>query len=90
MERMSPESLIQLLDGLEADCVFNRLEKEAILEENQTTANKARHLIDDVMKKGEKACMKMIEHLHNNNSTLASHLRVSFIQVILRGKATYF
>uniref|UniRef100_A0A3Q3EX44 CARD domain-containing protein n=1 Tax=Kryptolebias marmoratus TaxID=37003 RepID=A0A3Q3EX44_KRYMA len=64
VERMSPEMLNQLLDGLEADGVFNSLEKEAILERNQTTADKARNLIDDVKKKGEKACIKMIEQFH--------------------------
>ncbi|XP_037829762.1 protein NLRC3 isoform X1 [Kryptolebias marmoratus] len=78
VERMSPEMLNQLLDGLEADGVFNSLEKEAILERNQTTADKARNLIDDVKKKGEKACIKMIEQFHSKNTALAIHLGLTF------------
>ncbi|XP_013868247.1 protein NLRC3 [Austrofundulus limnaeus] len=84
VERMSPEMLNQLLDGLEADGVFNSLEKEAIAEKNQTTADRARNLIDDVRKKGEKACLLMIEHFHNKNSTLASHLSLPFRQFALK------
>ncbi|XP_014833762.1 PREDICTED: protein NLRC3-like [Poecilia mexicana] len=74
VERVSEEILTQLLDGLEADGIFKRLEKEEILQKNQTRANKARDTIDDVMKKGQRACRLMIKHLHFIDPTLSNQL----------------
>ncbi|KAM4541623.1 NLR family CARD domain-containing protein 3-like [Odontesthes bonariensis] len=74
VERVTEEILKQLLDALLADRVFNRLEKEAIIEENSTRADRARKLIDDVGKKGEEASRKMMEHLQKLDPTLSSQL----------------
>uniref|UniRef100_A0A3B5PUV3 NACHT domain-containing protein n=1 Tax=Xiphophorus maculatus TaxID=8083 RepID=A0A3B5PUV3_XIPMA len=62
--RVSEEILDQILDGLEADGIFKRLEKEEILQKNQTRANKARHTIDAVRMKGQRACRLMVKRLH--------------------------
>ncbi|XP_015233852.1 PREDICTED: NACHT, LRR and PYD domains-containing protein 12-like [Cyprinodon variegatus] len=77
VKRVSLEVLIQLLDGLRTDCVFNTLEKQGILEENAATANKARCIIDDVIKKGEEACRKMIQRLQLIDPTLSYQLGLS-------------
>ncbi|XP_075328544.1 NLR family CARD domain-containing protein 3-like [Odontesthes bonariensis] len=76
VERVPAEILKQLLDALLADRVFNDLEKEAIIEENQNRADKARRLIDDVRNKGEEAGRKMMEHLQKLDPTLSSELRL--------------
>ncbi|XP_072235521.1 NACHT, LRR and PYD domains-containing protein 3-like isoform X3 [Leuresthes tenuis] len=72
--RVPAEILKQLLDALLADGVFSDLEKEAIIEKNQNRADKARRLIDDVRRKGEEACRKMMEHLQKLDRTLSSQL----------------
>ncbi|XP_014904896.1 protein NLRC3-like, partial [Poecilia latipinna] len=77
VKRVSEENLIQLLNDLETDGVFNLLEKRAKLEENQSTANKARETIDDVRKKGQKACRLMIKRLHQIDPTLSNELGLS-------------
>ncbi|KAM4569225.1 uncharacterized protein PAE49_008800 isoform 2-T2 [Odontesthes bonariensis] len=74
VKRVPEEILKQLLDALLADRVFNDLEKEAIIEENQNRADKARRLIDDVRRKGEEASRKMMEHLQKLDPTLSSQL----------------
>ncbi|XP_072235590.1 NLR family CARD domain-containing protein 3-like [Leuresthes tenuis] len=74
VKRVTEEILKQLLDALLADGVFSDLEKEAIIEENQTRADKARRLVDDVRRKGEEACRKMMEHLQKLDRTLSSQL----------------
>ncbi|XP_072235799.1 NLR family CARD domain-containing protein 3-like [Leuresthes tenuis] len=76
VKRVTEEILKQLLDALLADGVFSDLEKEAIIEDNQTRADKARRLIDDVRRKGEEACRKMMEHLQKLDRTLSSQLRL--------------
>jgi len=80
--------LKQLLDALVADGVFGDLEKEAIMEANQTRADKARNLIDDVRRKGEEACGKMIECLQKLDPTLSSQLGLSSGPSAQGGKAT--
>ncbi|KAM4560145.1 NLR family CARD domain-containing protein 3-like isoform 4-T5 [Odontesthes bonariensis] len=74
VKRVPAEILKQLLDALLADGVFSDLEKEAIIEENQNRADKARRLIDDVRRKGEEAGRKMMEHLQKFDRTLSSEL----------------
>lgn len=54
VRRVSIEIFTQLLEALVSDGVLDDLEKESILEENQTRANKARCLIDTVKKKETK------------------------------------
>ncbi|XP_014909295.1 protein NLRC3-like isoform X2 [Poecilia latipinna] len=77
VKRVSEENLIQLLDGLETDGVFNLLEKRAKLEENQSTANKARDTIDAVRMKGQTASEMMIKRLHHIDPTLSNQLGLS-------------
>ncbi|XP_043965649.1 NACHT, LRR and PYD domains-containing protein 3-like [Gambusia affinis] len=77
VKRVSEEILIQLLDNLETDGVFNLSEKRAILEGNQITANKARETIDAVRMKGQGASEMMIQRLHNIDPTLSKQLRFS-------------
>jgi len=88
--RVPAEILKQLLDALLADGVFSDLEREAIIEENQTRADKARRLIDDVRRKGEEACRQMMEHLQKLDRTLSSQLRLLSGPSAQEGKATYF
>ncbi|KAM9766921.1 uncharacterized protein ACNS7B_017618 [Menidia menidia] len=74
VKRVPAEILRELLDALVADRVFNHLEEEEIIEENATRANRARRLIDDVRKKGEKACRAMLKHLQTLDPMLFSQL----------------
>ncbi|XP_031705749.1 caspase-1-like [Anarrhichthys ocellatus] len=67
----------QLLDDLLQDGVLNDGEIESVLEENSTTAKKARSLIDMVRKKGDEASRKMIAHLQNRDPFLHSELGLS-------------
>ncbi|XP_043965491.1 NACHT, LRR and PYD domains-containing protein 12-like isoform X6 [Gambusia affinis] len=77
VKRVSEEILIQLLDNLETDGVFNLSEKRAILEGNQITANKARKTIDDVRMKGQRACRLMIKRLQFIDPTLSNQLSLT-------------
>ncbi|XP_023185449.1 NLR family CARD domain-containing protein 3-like isoform X2 [Xiphophorus maculatus] len=77
VKRVSEEILIQLLDDLETDGVFNLSEKRAILEGNQITANKARETIDAVRMKGQRACRLMIKRLHFIDPALSNQLSLS-------------
>ena len=88
--RVPAEILKQLLDALLADGVFSDLEKEAIIEENQNRADKARRLIDDVRRKGEEACRKMMEHLQKLDRTLSFQLHLLSGPSAQEGKATQF
>ncbi|XP_005953433.2 uncharacterized protein LOC102308929, partial [Haplochromis burtoni] len=74
--RVSPEILIQLLDALVTESVFNDLEKESILEGNPVRADKARCFIDTVRKKGDKACKIMIRHLQTIDPSLFFQLHL--------------
>ncbi|XP_037630597.1 caspase-1-like isoform X2 [Sebastes umbrosus] len=74
VEGVTDELLRQLLDDLLGDGVFNQGQKDWILERNPTTTNKARDLIDTVMKKGDKASRKMIAHLQSRDPELYSKL----------------
>ncbi|XP_014869252.1 PREDICTED: uncharacterized protein LOC106934087 [Poecilia mexicana] len=77
VKRVSEEILTQLLDGLEADHVFNHLEIQDILQKNQTRADKARKTIDAVKMKGQRACRLMIERLHHIDPILSNQLGLS-------------
>ena len=74
MDKVSQELISQLLDDLLEGGVLNEGEKDSILEENKSRANKARSLIDTVKKKGEVASKKMITYLQNRDSTLHDEL----------------
>uniref|UniRef100_A0A3Q2NWT6 NLR family CARD domain-containing protein 3-like n=1 Tax=Fundulus heteroclitus TaxID=8078 RepID=A0A3Q2NWT6_FUNHE len=90
VKRVSEEVLKQLLDSLEAGGVLNNSETEAILEKNQTRADKARSTIDAVRKKGNDSCKMMIQHLQLKDATLSNHLGLSFAFSAQPGKATQF
>ncbi|KAM4589901.1 caspase a isoform 2-T2 [Fundulus diaphanus] len=77
VNRVSTEVIKQLLDCLLDDGVLNDGEKESILEENHTRADKARQLIDKVKKKGAEASKKMIAHLQDKDKNLYSVLGLS-------------
>uniref|UniRef100_A0A3B3VBI8 Uncharacterized LOC106952938 n=1 Tax=Poecilia latipinna TaxID=48699 RepID=A0A3B3VBI8_9TELE len=77
VDKSSKELISQLLDDLLGDQVFNDGEKDSILEENKSRADKARALIDSVCRKGDKASQKMIDHFQNRDPTLFSDLKLS-------------
>lgn len=81
--RISSESL----DVLQADGEFSSLEKDAMLKENQTRANRANNFINGVRKKGDEAWEKMLD---DRDPTLFCSLPLSSARLIKRGKATYF
>uniref|UniRef100_A0A8D0AAN3 CARD domain-containing protein n=1 Tax=Sander lucioperca TaxID=283035 RepID=A0A8D0AAN3_SANLU len=66
VDKVSKGLIKQLLDDLLDDGVLNDGEKDSILEENNTTADKARSLIDTIKKKGDVASRKMILCLSRN------------------------
>ncbi|XP_035986175.1 protein NLRC3-like [Fundulus heteroclitus] len=78
VERVSEEVLKLLLDSLEAGGVLNHSETEAILQKNQTRADKARSTIDAVRNKGNDSCKMMIQHLQLKDATLSNQLGLSF------------
>lgn len=72
--KASRELIKQLLDDLLEDEVLNDGQKDSIIEENSSTADKARALIDTVKRKGDAASSRMITHLHDRDSTLHAEL----------------
>ncbi|XP_068567770.1 caspase a-like isoform X2 [Cebidichthys violaceus] len=54
-----------------------KIKRDSVLEENSSTANKARSLIDMVRKKGDEASRKMIAHLQSRDPSLYSELGLS-------------
>ncbi|KAM9332081.1 NACHT, LRR and PYD domains-containing protein 3-like isoform 2-T2 [Pholidichthys leucotaenia] len=77
VNNMSIETFQQLTEALEEDGVLNKLEKESVFETHPARADKVRHFIDNMTNKGNKACMKMIEHLQRIDSPLSSELGLS-------------
>lgn len=90
VEKVSKELINQLLDDILEDGVLNDGEKDSILEENKSTADKARRLIDIVKKKGNVASRKMIAHLQSRDATLYAELGLSCGQPAQPGELTYF
>ncbi|KAM6952838.1 caspase recruitment domain-containing protein 8-like isoform 2-T3 [Lycodopsis pacificus] len=72
--RVSRELVNQLLDDLLEDGVLNEGQKNSILEENNTTADRARCLIDMVRGKGNVASRKIFTHLRSRDPTLSAEL----------------
>lgn len=77
VENSSKELINQLLDDILEDKILNDGEKDSILEENSSRADKARCLIDTVVKKGNVASGKLIAHLQSRDPTLYSTLGLS-------------
>lgn len=74
MKSVNTEMVKQLLDDLLEDGVLNDGEKDSILEENSSRADKARCLIDVVKKKGDTVSNKMIAHLQSRDPALCFKL----------------
>ncbi|XP_015233856.1 PREDICTED: protein NLRC3-like [Cyprinodon variegatus] len=77
VNRVASDVLTQLLESLQRDRVFTSSEKQRILEMNPVTADKARCIIDNVMKKGEEASKTMIQHLQLIDPKLSYQLCLS-------------
>uniref|UniRef100_A0A3B4H7K4 Caspase-5-like n=1 Tax=Pundamilia nyererei TaxID=303518 RepID=A0A3B4H7K4_9CICH len=86
VSRVSQENLKELLEAFVTDGILNDLEKESILEENQSRADRVRCFIDTVKKKGDKACRIMFTHLQKIDSTLYSSLHVSTFPSAQKGE----
>ena len=74
MQNVSRELINQLLDDLLMDGVLNDGEKDSVLQENNTRANRARCLIDMVKRKGREASRKFICHIQSRDPTLSADL----------------
>ncbi|XP_041840634.1 interferon-induced very large GTPase 1-like [Melanotaenia boesemani] len=74
IKKVSKETLTQLLESLITENVLTDLERDSILEENHTRANKASCFADIVREKGDEACKRMIVHLEIINHSLFSEL----------------
>ncbi|XP_049930410.1 cytolytic toxin-alpha-like [Epinephelus moara] len=72
--RVCRELINQLLDDLLEGGVLNDGEKDSILQENSTSANRARRLIDMIRKKGREASRKLLTHLQSRDPTLCAEL----------------
>lgn len=66
-----------LLDELLEKRVLNQEEMEKVRAENATVMDKARALIDSVIKKGPKACQICITHICEDDCHLAGTLGLS-------------
>ncbi|KAE8286041.1 Caspase recruitment domain-containing protein 18 Caspase-1 inhibitor Iceberg [Larimichthys crocea] len=76
VEKMSRQVIKQLLDDLLKDGVLNDEEKDSILQENSTSSDRARCLIDMVKKKGQEASRKLFTHLQERDPTLSTELEL--------------
>ncbi|XP_045929205.1 caspase a-like isoform X2 [Micropterus dolomieu] len=77
VEKASKELINQLLDDILEDAIVNDGEKDSIIEEKPSRADKARCLIDTVKKKGNEASRKLIAHLQSRDPTLYNELGLS-------------
>ncbi|XP_061073630.1 caspase-1-like [Conger conger] len=84
VERVSSHVLLQLLDDLLQDRVVNDGEKDAVIEENKSTADKARCLLDKVRKRGPKASGKFISRLQE--WALSRHLHCQIYPMKEKGQ----
>ncbi|XP_039668560.1 NACHT, LRR and PYD domains-containing protein 1b allele 2-like isoform X1 [Perca fluviatilis] len=74
VEKVSNVLIKQLLDDLLEDGVLNDGEKDSILQESCTSADRARCLIDMVRKKGREASRKIFTRLQSRDPTLSAEL----------------
>ncbi|CAL8407021.1 unnamed protein product, partial [Arctogadus glacialis] len=65
-----------LLDDLYDHEVFSNEEKDSVMEEQRSRADQARHMIDMVIGKGEKASHVMIDSMKKRDKHLCSTLRL--------------
>ncbi|KAI9538711.1 hypothetical protein NQZ68_012364 [Dissostichus eleginoides] len=90
VDSANKELIKELLDGLFDDGVLNDGQKDSILEENPSTKDKARALIDTVRRKGDVASRKMIAHLQSRDQTLYDSLGLSSGKPAQPGEQTQF
>ncbi|XP_010785979.1 caspase-1-A [Notothenia coriiceps] len=88
VDSANKELIKELLDGLLEVGVLNDGQKDSILEENPSTKDKARVLIDTVRKKGDDASRKMIALLQSRDQTLYDSLGLSSGKPAQPGNAT--
>ncbi|XP_061073629.1 caspase a-like [Conger conger] len=79
VERVLSEVLLQLLDDLLKDEVLTGREKKALIEENKSTSDKARCLLDKMRKRGPKACGKFISRLQERDPDLCELLNLGAV-----------
>ncbi len=77
VEKVTGPLLSQLLDDIFNDGIVNDGEKDSIIEQNVSRADKARCLIDTVRRKGDEASRKMIAHIQRRDRFLYSQLGIS-------------
>ncbi|XP_033971137.1 caspase a [Trematomus bernacchii] len=77
VDSANKELIKELLDSLLEVGVLNDGQKDSILEENPSTKDKARALIDTVRRKGDLASRKMIALLQSRDQTLYDSLGLS-------------
>ena len=75
IDRVSGATLDSLLDKLLQKKAINYAEMEAVTGVNLSRADKARRLIDMVMRKGNKACVQLIDILHQLDPYLSARLK---------------
>lgn len=90
MEKASMSLIKQLLDDLLDNGILNDGQKDSILEENGTKADRARNLIDVVKAKGNKASEILIASLESRDSSLFSELGLSSAQTAPPGELIHF
>lgn len=88
VDKVSTHMISQLLDEILKDSVVNSGEKDWILEENNIRADKARRLIDTVIKKGDRASGKLIAHIECKDPELYFELQLSGSQPAATGELT--
>lgn len=79
----------QLLDDILLDGVVNNGERESIIEENGIRSDRARRLIDIVIKKGDRASRKLIASIQSRDPELYSELGLSCGQPAPPGELAY-
>ncbi|XP_038550295.1 caspase-1-like isoform X2 [Micropterus salmoides] len=77
VDKASKELINQLLDDILEDGIVNNGEKDSMIAEKTSRADKARCLIDTVKKKGNEASRKLIAHLQSRDPTLYNELGLS-------------
>ncbi|XP_034085331.1 caspase-1-A-like [Gymnodraco acuticeps] len=88
VDSANKELIKELLDGLLEVGVLNDGQKDSILEENPSTKDKARALIDTVRRKGDDASRKMIALLQSRDQTLYDSFGLSSGKPAQPGNAT--
>ncbi|CAL8332952.1 unnamed protein product [Boreogadus saida] len=77
VKRVSIPVIKGLLDDLWQQKVFSTEEKDSLMEEQRSTTDRARFLIDEVMKKGERASQVMIDSMKEMDNHLCITLDLS-------------